>query len=296
MAKIFGVNTKISGKVGQFIYRQTKNGTVVSEAPAKPSTPLRTRRQMNIRTQWANLGAVYKLFHGMLRKGFENLPAGISVYNAFIQANLGNVKVFITRQTRLNGGAILAPYQITCGSLPSIPITLNSSRILVSGIRLGTLTIDQNTTIADFSQAVLAHNPQFEEGDQITCFVGHQSIDSVTRTPRATINGYKVVLDSADETILWNVVDRFGFSSVDQSLGTQSTLRDGAIAWVHSRENEVTNLLLVSTQMLYVENSSLASYQSVNAFTESAKSYGGINSDPVYLQPDVDTNASIVTP
>ena len=27
MAKIFGVNTKISGKVGQLLYRQTKRGT-----------------------------------------------------------------------------------------------------------------------------------------------------------------------------------------------------------------------------------------------------------------------------
>ena len=29
MAKIFGVNTKISGKVGQLLYRQTRTGTGV---------------------------------------------------------------------------------------------------------------------------------------------------------------------------------------------------------------------------------------------------------------------------
>ena len=43
MGKLFGVNTRISGKVGQYIFRQTKTGTVVSEAPVKPSTPLRTQ-------------------------------------------------------------------------------------------------------------------------------------------------------------------------------------------------------------------------------------------------------------
>ena len=53
MAKVFGINTKIRGKVGEYIYRQTKVGTVVSEAPVKPITPLRTQRQMSIRTQWA---------------------------------------------------------------------------------------------------------------------------------------------------------------------------------------------------------------------------------------------------
>ena len=120
MAKIFGVNTKISGKVGQLLYRQTKAGTIVSELPLKPATPLRTQRQMNIRAQWSNLGAIYKQFDAMLRKGFEELPPNMNVYNAFIQANLSVVRVYITKTMRLNDGAILAPYQITRGSLPSI--------------------------------------------------------------------------------------------------------------------------------------------------------------------------------
>ena len=85
MAKVFGINTKIRGKVGEYIYCQTKVGTVVSEAPVKPITPLRTQSQMNIRTQWANLGAIYKQFDSMLRRGFEELPPHMSVYNAFIQ-------------------------------------------------------------------------------------------------------------------------------------------------------------------------------------------------------------------
>ena len=44
MAKIFGVNTRISGKVGQMLYRQTKTGTVVSGLPVKPATPLRAQQ------------------------------------------------------------------------------------------------------------------------------------------------------------------------------------------------------------------------------------------------------------
>lgn len=37
MAKIFGVNTKISGIVGQLLYRQTKCRTIVSELPVEPA-------------------------------------------------------------------------------------------------------------------------------------------------------------------------------------------------------------------------------------------------------------------
>lgn len=79
MAKVFGINTKIRGKVGEYIYRQTKVGTVVSEAPVKPITPRRSQQQMNIRTQWANLGAIYKQFDSMLRRGFEELPTHVGL-------------------------------------------------------------------------------------------------------------------------------------------------------------------------------------------------------------------------
>lgn len=66
MAKIFGVNTKISGKVGQLLYRQTKRGTIVSELPVKPAIPRRSARQMDLRTQWGNLAAIYKQFDSKL--------------------------------------------------------------------------------------------------------------------------------------------------------------------------------------------------------------------------------------
>ena len=284
MAKIFGVNTKISGKVGQLLYRQTKAGTIVSELPMKPATPLRTQRQMNIRAQWANLGAIYKQFDAMLRKGFEELPPSMNVYNAFIQANLGVVRVYITKTMRLNGGAILAPYQITRGSLPSIAMTLNANNLLVSSVALGTLAIDATTTVAQFSQAVLDNNESFLEGDQLTFFHGIQTIDTVTRTPRATIRGHKVVLNTADETPLWDVVGQLGFSVEDNCVATSQQITNGAAVWVHSRENAEGDLK-VSTQFFYVENSALATYQSNAALNASINSYGGVNARAVYLQP-----------
>ena len=286
MAKIFGANTKISGKVGQLLYRQTRTGTVISELPVKPAIPRRSARQMDRRTQWGNLAAIYKQFDSMLRRGYENLPPQMSVFNAFIQANIDVVKVYITKTIRLNGGAILAPYQITRGSLPSISMAKNASNILVSSIRLGTLAIDANTTIGQFSQAIIDNNDAFDEGDQLTFFHGIQSIDTVTRTPRATIKGYKVVLSTAEDTKLWDVVDRIGFSVADNCLATSQQITNGAAVWVHSREN-ADGALKVSTQLFFVENSALATYQGRTAFTAAANSYGGINSAAVYLQPEV---------
>ena len=286
MGKIFGANTKISGKVGQLLYRQTRTGTVISELPVKPAIPRRSARQMDRRTQWGNLAAIYKQFDSMLRRGYENLPPQMSVFNAFIQANIDVVKVYITKTIRLNGGAILAPYQITRGSLPSISMAKNASNILVSSVQLGTLSITANTTVGQFSQAVLDNNDSFDEGDQLTFFHGVQTIDTVTRTPRATIRGYKVVLSTAEDTKLWDVVDRIGFSVTDNCLATSQQITNGAAVWVHSRET-ADGALKVSTQLFFVENSALATYQGRTAFTAAANSYGGINSAAVYLQPEV---------
>lgn len=291
MAKIDGIATKISGKVGDLLFLQTKNGTVVYEAPSKKKTPRRSEQQMSTRTQWANLGATYMLFDGTLKRGFESLPTNMSVYNAFVQANLGVVKVYITKAMRLNGGCVLAPYQITRGSLPSITMALGQNGVLVSGLSLGGLEITATTTVGEFSQAIIANNKGWQVGDQLTFFLGRQTLDPVTSIPRATLTPNKVVLDPVDETTLWSVAGQEGFASVAGCLGMNAVLLAGAAAWVHSREAD--GGLKVSTQFFYVENAALASYQTSAALIASANSYGGINTREVYLQPGQAGNAAI---
>ena len=194
MAKVNGVATQLSGKVGQLIYRQTKYGTVVYEAPTKASVPQRTEAQMQIRTQWGNMAAVYRQFNQTLKKGFEGLNGKMNDYNAFIQANTNVVKVYVPKSVRLNGGSVLAPYQITRGSLPSVAM-VKSGDVLVSDINLGSLVIDAATTVADLANAVIAYNDGWEAGDQVTFFYGQQTTDAVTGIPRARIYGFKVMLN-----------------------------------------------------------------------------------------------------
>ena len=286
MAKVNGVATQISGKVGELMFVQTKHGTIVYEAPTVKKTPRRSEQQMGTRTQWANLGATYMMFDGTLKRGFEALPTNMSVYNAFVQANLGVVKVYITKTMRLNGGCVLAPYQITRGSLPSIGMSVNGSGVVVSDLALGSLQIGAQTTVGEFSQAIIANNAGWQVGDQLTFFLGLQTVDPVTSIPRATLTPNKVVMDVVDETPLWNVCGQEGFSSVDGYLGMNAVLLAGAAAWVHSREAGLGQLK-VSTQFFYVENAALASYQTSAALMASANSYGGINTGGVYLQPSV---------
>ena len=289
MAKISGVATQLSGKVGQLIYRQTKYGTVVYEA-RKTSVPQRTEAQMQVRTQWGNLAAVYKQFNQTLKKGFEGLNGKMNDYNAFIQANTNVVKVYVPKSVRLNGGSVLAPYQITRGTLPSVAMTKGAGGVLVSDVHVGSLVIGAETTVADLANAVIALNYGWQAGDQLTFFYGVQTTDAVTGTPRARIYGHKVMLNPGDSTPLLEVVNGVGFTSVasaagsDFVLGMDRAIEDGAAVWIHSREDG-TGGLKVSTQFMYVDSSVLAGYQTSAAMAGAANSYGGINAQAVYLQP-----------
>ena len=100
MAKVTGVATQLSGKVGQLIFRQTRFGTVAYEAPAKASVPRRSEAQMQIRTQWGNISAMYRQFNQTLKKGFEGLNGKMNEYNAFVQANTNVVKVYVPKKVQ----------------------------------------------------------------------------------------------------------------------------------------------------------------------------------------------------
>ena len=298
MAKVTGVATQLSGKVGQLIYRQTKYGTVVYEAP-KVSVTQRTEAQMQIRTQWGNMAAIYRQFNQTLKKGFEGLNGKMNDYNAFIQANTNVVKVYVPKSVRLNGGSVLAPYQITRGTLPSIAMSKNGGGVLVSDLNVGSLVINAETSVADFANALIAYNDGYEAGDQVTFFYGVQTVDAVTGIPRARIYGFKVMLNPGDTTPLWEVVSALGFSSVQAAagagnvLGMDRAIADGAAVWVHSREDG-TGGVKCSTQFMYVDSSLLAGYQTAEAMEVSADSYGGINASEVYLNPRSTGRVSVV--
>jgi len=240
------------------------------------------------------MAAIYRQFNQTLKKGFEGLNGKMNDYNAFIQANTNVVKVYVPKSVRLNGGSVLAPYQITRGTLPSIAMHVGEGGALVSDLNVGSLVIGAETSVADFANALIAYNDGYEAGDQVTFFYGVQSQDAVTGIPRARIYGFKVMLNPGDSTPLWEVVSALGFSSVGGQLGMDRAIEDGAAVWVHSREDG-TGGVKCSTQFLYVDSSLLAGYQTAEAMEGAANSYGGINASAVYLNPRSSGRVGAVT-
>ena len=274
MSKFVGIFRKQRGKVGDFVFRKQGNEYIVSEKPPKKGTSEGTRNQSMYRAQWGNLVRFWQSFTDRDKPSFEAATINVSHFNLFMRANINGTRVYLTKGDVRLGACVVAPYRISEGSLPVVPLTYESGGYYASTIQLGDLTISAATTIAEFTRAVVANNNDFELGDQIAVFIASQIVESVGGLPRVLMQGFKVELDTDDEvTTVFDIMGTGNISAVDGHLCVSRG--DGA-AIVHSRKAS-TGETLVSTQSFVVNNAILSQYTSADARLKAAESYGIID-------------------
>ena len=283
MAKHTGIFRNTRGKIFPGLHaRETETGTILAQNPRQPSKARRSEAQADRRCQMGNMGGFYRLFDRRITNAFEGKGPGQNDYNLFIQCNYTKHPVYLTKQDSKCGGCVLAPYQISRGSLEPIRMNLSQGNVLSTNLSTGSVVIDANTTVAELTIALL-QNKGFQVGDQITFFYGEQYVDSED-VPRATMDASRLVLSLTDQTKVWDEVDALGFSTVNGCLGMSTALSNAGATYIHSRDLD-GGLTQVSTQRMTVVSDILADYQSEEAFIASANSYGGINTREVYLSP-----------
>ena len=293
MAILTGINSKMRGKVGNWVYARLNGQTVAKEKADKKATPTRTNAQMLTRMQWANLVNLYGAFKGTLHPSFENKPMTKSDYNMFISANVGANPVYLTKEQARQGGCLVAAYQITRGKMPSITVEYGNNNIPESSIAVGSLTIGNSTTLKAFSDAIIQNNSGWMSGDQLSVYVAMQTMDANTGVPRVDIEAVEITLDSAaDTTLVSDIIDTSFFSVVDGCLALSGPV-NGGVAFVHSRY--VNGKTSVSTQFFVVQNSYLAQFQTAGAYNNAVVSYGGINKDD-FLTPNLDDDVQMQNP
>ena len=284
MAILNGILKKLNGSAGSLTFKQYAGQTVVSEKISvvkRSNTPM----QMRQRTKWGNVIQMYKGICPLINYGFESKPVGKSDYNMFIKVNMKGSDIYLTREEVAGGGCIAAPYQLTQGTLPSIVVTGSGDNVRTD-ISLGDLTIDAETTVKDFAQAVVNNNADYDYGDQISFFDVLQRVNAVTGIPYCQFLATNVVLDKASEVKLLDMVSKYGFATVDGFLGHIEGEGAGVFAWVHTRKS--SGKTLVSTQSLINNNAEvIAEYSGAEAYKRSVKTYGGENS--AFLTPGTTT-------
>ena len=122
MGKLNGIISKIAGSAGNLTFRRLNGETVISEKVTEIRNP-RTNAQMQTRTKWGNIIAMYKGIRPLLNYGFENKPKTLSDYNMFVKLNMQRTPIYLTKQAVAGGACIATAYQISQGSLPAIVVT-----------------------------------------------------------------------------------------------------------------------------------------------------------------------------
>lgn len=297
MAKIQSLAVrKARGSMGGMTYSVLKGQQIVKEKATEVSNP-RTTAQMSQRIKLANLVALYRANKPwMSRGGFEIKKATESDYNAFVSANIGKSMPALTKEQVANGACVVAPVQVTKGSLHVIGAAYQtdaSNRTgIVTDLYLGAdfaANFDATSTIAELTAALLENNNGLREGDQLSFIFNYQRSGDV---PYVVARYYELVLDSQDNTPLgeWvgdgtsSILSAAEFSGHTDALMIVSDESAFGGCVVLSRiEN---GALKVSSQTMVLSPAAVVIYNSFTsngARREARTSYGTVNAN--FLTP-----------
>lgn len=276
-------NTVLVGRVGdksfyvadgRQIARQRLNNSNYGEGAS------RTKIQQERRIKWANQVNFYKASARWMKSAFENRKKGQTDYNKFVQLNINNAKVALTKELAAAGACIVEPFMVSQGSLPSIDVNPSGS-VYVTNIAYPVGTINESTSVGEFSSAVVAANNNITFGMQLT-FVSYMQLVDPLGVPRVTCTAYEVTLDGASTETLRDYLPAFCSQVVTGYLGTSDAIAVGGFAYILS--DNASGKLRISTQILQTTNNDLQQqYSSPTAVANAVMSYG-VDSD-VMLSP-----------
>ena len=271
------IKTAMFGKL-----RLKNDGTIATAEVA--SRNVQTPLQMAHRLTWSNIIANYRVLKEGLREGWENIPQGQTLFNQFISVNAKSQPYALTKEDFQAGACIVVPYQITRGSLEPIKVDVSAGIPMAkTNIAVGDLTIDDQTTIGQFADAIVTNNADWAYGDKLTYFSLVQYVKG--GVPRVAMSYAAITLVEDSEVILKDEVSLTGIKNVGGVLGHDKTAAVGGFCWVHSRHDADGNLMLSSQKIIANNDDMIARYTTVDARLAAALSYGANFHNLVVLEP-----------
>lgn len=268
------------GKVGSLVFARRLGQQITRAYNAKPKDAA-TQSQVEQRVRIANVVAMYRAIKSLANHSFEGAVGGQTGYNLFVQANLTNNSVVLTKEAAALGACVVAPYLVSRGTMPSI-IVSGLGAEAVTNIAVGGLTIDGSTTIGAFANAIVANNSGIQYGDQLTYLSLVQQTDSNTGYPVVTANIYEVSLHRDDSEPLRTYMPEVATTVKNGLLAHGELIGRGGFCWILSRKN-ADGSLSVSTQRIILTSQDVASqYIGATAVTKAIGSYG-FNADSILV-------------
>lgn len=181
------LSMKMNGKVGAYSFYTSTGGRQVARIANNSSnygeTAKRTVAMQTRRSRWGNLVSFYSANKDLMARAYERKGANLSDYNRFMQLNIPLASVSLVKDDFMRGMAILQEYVIADGSLPEIDVAEVQEDGCVFNLLTGIDGEFADKTIGQVSVDLLDHNPQLQEGDQLT-FVSYTNAGTTPSTIR----------------------------------------------------------------------------------------------------------------
>lgn len=290
MAKGAFATNNLSGKLGIYVFARRK-GEQISRSWVKPKDT-KTTAQGRQRSALANIIRVFQSSPSFFQSAFANKPSNQSDYNALVSRNIGkSPRIHLPKSVVEAGGGVVAPYVISDGGVQSIIVT-GIGVTARTNIAVGAdFNIDDTTTVAALSAAILENNTFIEEGDQLSYLSIEQYTDG--GVPKLRARKYEMIISASGSGIARDYIPEFGLSVSGGFIAHGSFVYSGAFAWVLSRKRE--GKIDVSRQSLIVTDESLySSYVGELAISTANTSYK--NTNTIFVSPGETGEGSAVIP
>lgn len=290
-----GLSMMMRGKVGAFSYYVSETRQIVRQAQNNSNfgaTATRSPQQQSRRVMWANLVNFYSANKGWMKKAFEDLKPGVSVFNRFMQLNIPNAHVALTKAQAASKMWIVSPYVVSQGSLSS-PAIGPWDEAYKTNIKT-TVATSANMTVAQLSADIIANNPDYLNGDAVVAvmFNGNsysaEEYSGIAELP--SYKYYEFVINISDNRTFAEAYPEWDILSNGFLLNKR--LEDGTgYTYIHTRKQN--GKLFVSTSEVKTNRSSLENSETWGSSTQVAEATESYKVEtPVMLLPGGATTGS----
>lgn len=254
-------------RLGEQIMRQRRNNSNYGEGAS------RSLGQQTRRVKWSNLVNFYKVNRFWMPKAFETRRRGQTDYNRFMQVNSILARYALTKAQAALGCCAVDAYVVAQGSLPSIGYVADAPAGYETTISVGDFSLE-DATVGQFSQAVIANNDNWLDGDNLALVLFDTSGDSESN-PHTTVQYYEVTLDTTStEEFVLPIQEDGGLSILRGKVGLAAAVASANSAFVFIHTRKVSGSLQVSTQRAVMTSTAWESLADAAAFTAAIASYG----------------------
>lgn len=268
-----GAKKKLGGTV---LY--TQGGRTLQRELAPEVKNPKTPAQMGQRVKWANLVAFYRANASWMPKAFENKKATQSDYNKFMSLNAANSRIFLTKEQARQGACVVDSYRVSDGTLQPVDIFPTEQNWVTNLYITGLDNLDETTTLAAFSTALLASNAGLRSGDQLSFIRVTQLFNNTTDIPYVQVRAYELLINEQGPGLVkdfWPLeLIALGEEQETPALMVKNNNKQGGFAIIVSR-TQAGRVLVSPSQITQVNMAEVINqYSSSAALTAAIDSYG----------------------